>query len=198
MDYPKRKIVFIGDSGVGKTSIITRFQSNDFLEGMPTSIGTSFISKNYQTTQGSLYTLNIYDTAGQERFDSLTSFQYRDADVIVIVYSIENRQSFEKLYKYKENINNTIKSQIPIIVAGNKNDLESRRKVTTDEAIGFANENNWEFFECSAKTNERIENLYDKIGELASSVSQDESIITQELVPNDDDENNKGEKKKCC
>lgn len=197
MDYPKRKIVFIGDSGVGKTSIITRFQSNDFLEGMPTSIGTSFISKNYQTTQGSLYTLNIYDTAGQERFDSLTSFQYRDADVIVIVYSIENRQSFEKLYKYKENINNTIKSQIPIIVAGNKNDLESRRKVTTDEAIGFANENNWEFFECSAKTNERIENLYDKIGELASSVSQDESIITQELVPNDD-ENNKGEKKKCC
>lgn len=197
MEDLKRKIVFIGDSGVGKTSIITRFQSNDFLEGMPTSIGTSFISKKYKTDQGTIYTLNIHDTAGQERFDSLTKNYYRDADVIVIVYSIENRLSFDKLYKYKEDINNTIKNQIPIIVAGNKNDLESRRKVTVDEAIGFANENNMEFLECSAKSNEGIENLYDKIGKLASSISQAEITETQELKSNDV-VNIEDKKKTCC
>ena len=149
------KICIIGDSTVGKTCIIVRFNGGDFPSGQITTIGVDFQMKIIQV-KGKSVKLKIYDTAGQERFRSLTANFYKGSDGIILVYDITNKNSFKSITKWNQQIQEKIKDNIPKVLVGNKCDLSDRRDVTEEEGRELAQKFNMPFFEVSAKENTKI------------------------------------------
>mmetsp|Transcript_18537 Transcript_18537/g.32174 ORF Transcript_18537/g.32174 Transcript_18537/m.32174 type:complete len:205 (-) Transcript_18537:867-1481(-) len=145
------KCLLVGDSGVGKSSMLLRFTDNIFEELQPT-IGVDFKVKAMDI-DGQHIKLTIWDTAGQERFRTLTTAYYRGAHGVILVYDVAKRQSFDALRKWineaKEHC--TLPDAVTMIV-GNKVDLENERQVSREEGIEFARENHSLFAEASAKT----------------------------------------------
>lgn len=193
MEENKKKVVFLGDSGVGKTSIINRFSNGDFLQGQIATVGCNMTPISYIKDQQKI-TLNMWDTAGQERYRSIVPAYYRDSDVIVLVYSIVDLKSFEKLTSLIDEIHTKITVMPSLIIVGNKKDLEERRKVNFDDAEKFAETQQATFYECSALTNEGIDNLFNLIG-MSASQSSENAIIEEKIVSLVEE---KGEEKKNC
>ncbi|CDW77976.1 rab small monomeric gtpase [Stylonychia lemnae] len=156
------KLVIIGDSGVGKTSLIQMFEHNKFNQAFKPTIGADFSNKEI-TLDDRVVTLQIWDTAGQERFQSLGSAFYRGADCCVLVYDVTNNMSFENLLNWKQIF--LTKSEprephtLPFLVLGNKSDVdEGQKKISEKEAKKFCNENGEMLcFETSAKNNVNVE-----------------------------------------
>ncbi|XP_074559790.1 ras-related protein RABC2b-like isoform X1 [Curcuma longa] len=156
------KIVLIGDSGVGKSSIILNYTS-DNQGGLPSpTIGVDFKTK-ILTLDDMKIKLTIWDTAGQERFRTLTSSFYRGAHGIIMVYDVTRKDTFTSLTnKWIEELklysayHDTIK-----VLVGNKLDLESSRMVTREEGMAFANQHDFLFYESSAKTGENVTELFE-------------------------------------
>ena len=159
------KVVAIGDSGVGKTSLIQMFEHLKFTESFKPTIGADFSNKEI-TINGRIVTLQIWDTAGQERYQSLGTSFYRGADCCFLVYDITNPQSFENLSKWKEIFLQkglmTMPETFPFIVVGNKVDIEAEnRQVSTISLQRFCQENgNMLFIETSAKDNTNVEKAF--------------------------------------
>ena len=159
------KVVAIGDSGVGKTSLIQMFEHLKYTESFKPTIGADFSNKEI-TINGRIVTLQIWDTAGQERYQSLGTSFYRGADCCLLVYDITNPQSFENLSKWKEIFLQkglmTIPETFPFIVVGNKVDIEAEnRQVSTISLQRFCQENgNMIFIETSAKDNTNVEKAF--------------------------------------
>ena len=154
------KVVVIGDSGVGKTSLIQVFENNKFNQMFKPTIGADFSNK--ELVMGDrMVTLQIWDTAGQERFQSLGSAFYRGADCCVLVYDITNAQSFGSLLNWKASFMTKSDPRepetLPFLCIGNKIDEEGSRKVSKVEATRFCEENGFIFEETSAKDNLNIE-----------------------------------------
>ena len=143
------KVVLIGEAGVGKTSIISRFTKDIFDKDQISSSSAQFISKEIKVNNQSI-NLDIWDTAGQEKYRSLARMFYKESQVIVFVYEIINKKSFDALknYWYKEALNNST-AQFYFVV-GNKSDLYEREEVSDDEAKAFAKEINGIFKLTSA------------------------------------------------
>lgn len=156
------KVVAIGDSGVGKTSLIQQFEHNRFNESFKPTIGADFSNKEIQI-DGKIVMLQIWDTAGQERYQSLGTAFYRGADCCFIVYDITNRASLDNITNWKNSF--LQKSMVvnpdsfPFMVLGNKTDLEGSRVVTTEQAQKKVNSlgSDVELLETSAKDSSNVE-----------------------------------------
>ena len=122
IQYPTKKIVLLGDAGVGKTSLCLNYINNDLGNYTEPTIGAAFYSVLVKTGSDS-YKLDIWDTAGQEKFRSLTSMYYRSASVVIVVYDISNAKSFDNAKKWIHEVRHMTKPEPVIILVGNKHDL---------------------------------------------------------------------------
>ena len=160
------KVVLIGESGVGKTSIISRYINDTFDPECVTSLGASFISKNLilPEAQGTLR-FDIWDTAGQEKYRSLAKVFYKDAMIIIFVYDITKQSSFNEIkdFWYKQIKENTITNPI-FAIAANKSDLYEKEQVNEKEARKFADDIGAIFKTTSALSNSGIDTLFTFIG----------------------------------
>ena len=160
----RQKIIFVGDSGVGKTTLINRINNEEFKDLNESSVGIDYYSKNIKF-RGEELTLQIWDTAGQEKYRGLIPTYARNAVLAFIIYDISSKQSFENLTGWIDYLNSIEK--MPMIICGNKIDLVDNRQVKKEEGEEFAKKNKLVFFEVSAKTNENINDMfYRSIAEL--------------------------------
>ena len=160
------KVVLLGESGVGKTSIITQYTTKKFNPRCSTSVSAQFISKTLKFPEfEKSIKFDIWDTVGQEKYRSLTKIFYRDAKVIVFVYDITTEYSFNQLkdYWYEETINTTEKTPLMAVVA-NKSDLYPDQKVNNKDGKEFAEKINAIFQTTSAMSDTGINTLFENIG----------------------------------
>ena len=160
------KVVLLGESGVGKTSIITQFISKKFNQRCPTSVSAQFISKIMKFPEYSKnLKFDIWDTVGQEKYRSLTKIFYKDADIIIFVYDITTEFSFKAIkdYWYKETKEHTDIEPI-LALAANKIDLYKDEQITNSDGKEYADEINAIFQNTSALSNTGIDNLFENLG----------------------------------
>ena len=180
----RHKIIFIGDAGVGKTTIISRIMDNPFIEEYEPSIGVDFMSKTLKYN-GQNVKLQIWDTAGQEKYKGLIPSYVRNSSIVFVVYDISGKTSFDNIPKWI----NFIKSieNTTIVLCGNKIDLENR-EVKKEEGEELAKKEGISFFEVSAKTNDNIKNMfYNVIAELptfSQNNTNKESVIKELMQEN--------------
>ena len=167
MEEPESvKVVLLGESGVGKTSIISQFTTNNFNPRVATSVSAQFISKTIEFPDyGKILKFDIWDTVGQEKYRSLAKIFYKDAKIIVFVYDITTDFSFKALkdFWYRETINYADNDPIFAIVA-NKIDLYQEQQVPNDVGMAFADEINAIFQTTSALSNTGITKLFNNLG----------------------------------
>eukprot|EP00906_Rhabdomonas_costata_P025405 RCo036325 len=158
----KYKLVFLGDQSVGKTSIITRFMYDTFDKQYQATIGIDFLSKTLYLEDRTVR-LQLWDTAGQERYRSLIPSYIRDSSVAVIVFDITNRQSFESVDKWLDDVRAERGNDVILMLVGNKTDLSDKREVTIEEGEQKAKQCNVMFIETSAKVGFNIKALFRKV-----------------------------------
>ena len=157
------KIILLGESGVGKTSILSCYMEEKFKSDRPCTINADFKIKSLKIDQSTSVKLTIWDTAGQERYKSLTRHYFKDAHGVILIYDVADRRSFEGLDKWLEEIkNNMLKDGVSIILIGNKIDLPFRN-VTKEEGESFANKNDLLYLETSSKEGTNIEKVFEMI-----------------------------------
>eukprot|EP00301_Raphidiophrys_heterophryoidea_P027846 c9850_g1_i1.p1 GENE.c9850_g1_i1~~c9850_g1_i1.p1 ORF type:complete len:205 (-),score=51.91 c9850_g1_i1:349-963(-) len=155
-------LVLIGDSGVGKSSLLNQFSENTFTDNY---IMTSGIDLKVHSLEidGRSVRLQIWDTAGQERFRSISSTYYRGAHGIVIVYDITNPESFNNVSRWLADVAKFAKGNVNKILVGNKLDLASARQVTEKEAMDFASSNELAYVEASARTGANVGHVFETL-----------------------------------
>jgi small GTP-binding protein len=156
------KICLLGGSGVGKTCIINRFSTNTFDNNTTSTSGGSYLVKNIKIDNKEI-ACNIWDTAGQEKFRSLTKHFYKDAYIIILVYDITTSGSLEELKGWYEDLKKNGEKYTVLAVVGNKTDMYESEAVSEEEARKFAESINAEFQLVSAKTGDNIELLFEKV-----------------------------------
>ena len=202
-ETPKYKLIFLGDQSVGKSSILNRFLNDTFTEDYQATIGLDFQSKNVQIENQDIHLL-LYDTAGQEKFRSLIPMYTRDANIILLVYDITNRDSFNHLPDWLKDLTNINVDEVIFAIVATKIDLNSKREVTPEEGQKFADEHNFVFQEISAKTGTGFsdlfyKNLFEKIRTKFRPSGQQPASEINDIKFNIDQEGKKVEtKKKCC
>ena len=152
------KLLMIGDSGVGKSSLLLRFASDQFEDSYMTTVGLDFKIRTVEV-DGKVVKLQMWDTAGQERFRTITSSYYRGAQGIVVVYGLDDKKSFENVKQWVEEIDRYAGEGVVKLLVGNKCDVEARQ-VTREEAEKFAEELKMRYMETSAKTGENVEETF--------------------------------------
>eukprot|EP00762_Andalucia_godoyi_P002200 ANDGO_07603.mRNA.1 Ras-related protein rab-11.1 len=150
------KIVLIGDSGVGKSNLLSRFTRNEFNLESKSTIGVEFATRSI-TVDSKTIKAQIWDTAGQERYRAITSAYYRGAVGALLVYDIAKHATYENVERWLKELREHADSHIVIMLVGNKCDLRHLRAVTTDEAKGFAEKHGLNFMETSALDSTNVE-----------------------------------------
>jgi len=156
------KIVLLGHTGVGKTSVALRYVQDVFSDRSSPTIGASFLAKRIVLDDAKIK-LQIWDTAGQERFRSLAPMYYRGACAAILVYEINAYESFEKIQDWVNELKTNVREEIVLAIVGNKVDLEHQRTVSVEEAKQYAKEIGALFTETSAKSGAGIETLFANI-----------------------------------
>tara|TARA_B110000037_G_scaffold168734_1_gene191126 strand:+ start:467 stop:1084 length:618 start_codon:yes stop_codon:yes gene_type:complete len=195
------KIIIVGNNTVGKSSLLNKFIDNNFNDTYSTTIGVEFGVKYVTLNDSNNIKLQIWDTAGQESFRSITRSFYRASAGVILMYSIDNKNSFDNIKSWLNDINNELNRNIPIILVGNKKDLNHRREITTEEGLNFAKENNLLFKEISVKYeldstsvfNILSENIYQKIQNKELKIISSNGIKLEHNVIDEDIS-----KYKCC
>jgi|688.fasta_scaffold201594_4 Ras-related protein Rab-1A len=144
------KIILVGNSNVGKSSIILRFTDGTFSEDFVSTIGLDFRNKILNIDDRQIK-LQIWDTAGQEKFRTISSFYYKGAHGIILVYDVTNRNSFKNSQKWLDDILPNCTNSTAILLIGNKSDMDKQREVLYEEGKQLADEYNLMFIETSAK-----------------------------------------------
>ena len=176
----RQKIIFIGDVSVGKTSIINVLMGQKFNNEYEASIGVDFFSKTIKY-KGKTIKLQIWDSAGQEKFRSLIPNYIRGSSLVFIVYDITNKKSFDNLQSWIDFVNNIENSNI--VILGNKTDLDDKRVVSTEEGKKFCEEKNYDFFEVSAKEDSNLNNmLFNSVAGLPFFMSINTDGATKEQI----------------
>ena len=177
----KYKIVFLGEQGVDKTSLITRFMYDTFDDHYQATIGIDFLSKTMYLDDKTIR-LQLWDTAGQERFRSLIPSYIRDSRVAIVVYDITKKKSFDFIDKWIEDVKNERgEENVILCIVGNKNDLTDERQVTIEEgqeksrALGAKI-----FMETSTKAGYNVKNLFKKIAKSLPEFQDSNSNIINE------------------
>jgi len=199
-DFTNYKIIIIGDSGVGKSSIIKRACKNKFDENYQATVGFEFLLL-YFTVNDAKIKLQIWDTCGQEMYRSLVQGFYRNTSLAVLVYDISDKKTYEGLDIWLKDIRSRLNPEVPIFIAGNKYDLEDKREISFNDAKDFSTSNRTKFFtECSAKTGYNVENIFYEVAKYIYSnkeVGKDKSSSNKLKIGNNNEDIKKG-KKGCC
>ncbi|KAJ6252757.1 ras-related protein rab-2a [Anaeramoeba flamelloides] len=153
------KFIIIGDSGVGKSCILLQFTDHRFQEVYDFTIGVEFGSRMIKIKDQQIR-LQIWDTAGQETFRSITRSYYRGAAGALLVYDVSKRETFDHARNWLEDALKHSTTNLQVMLIGNKSDLEKNRKVSKKEGEEFAKEHNLLFLETSAKTAQNIEEAF--------------------------------------
>ena len=199
------KIIVIGDAGVGKSNIITKYTRNIFDETMKPTLGVEFIMKKISVKEKAVK-LQIWDTAGQEKYRALAKNMYRNAVGVLIVYDVSKRKSFDNVRKWVEEARQYTSEGSSVIIVGNKKDLVELREVSVEEAQTMSQELKCYFLETSALDNsdKMIEKVFSTIAEDILSKKEE---TTEQLkggtrieISNTVKKENSEEKKdgKCC
>ena len=159
------KVVIVGDGGIGKTAMVLRYTKNTFSEDYKVTIGVQFATQ-VEEVDGETVKLQIWDTAGEERFSFLMPIYYRGAQGAILVFDLTKRRTFDHLERWLALIRQVC-GDIPIIVCGNKFDIPERR-VTTEEAIEFAKTHNFAYFETSAKSGQNVEPAFSNFAQVCT------------------------------
>ena len=194
------KVILLGSSGVGKTCIISQYIWDTFDENSASTNGSSYSSKEVKLDDNKKILLDIWDTAGQEKYKSLTRYFYKDSKVALLIYDITNKESFKELKEFWVNeIKNFSSENVILGLVGNKYDLFLDADVTEDEGKELAGNIGAFFKLVSAKTNMGIDDLFLEIAQKCDKNSHKfkrrKTILLNE---NKDVLSTKSEKKKCC
>ena len=208
------KIIIVGDSGVGKSCLSIKATRNYFEDFYSPTVGFEFLTFNVKVDE-KIVKLQIWDTCGQEVYRSLISSFYRSASLAIIVYSIENADSFNNIEKWLNDIKTQSNPDVKIFLIGNKADLEDKRKITKATGEKFCQDHRISFFaETSAKTGFNVENVFVEVAkelyiqheDIKNRLSRSGSISLLEYnkeennnkynLENEDEENR--QKKVCC
>jgi len=153
------KLVLLGDTSVGKSSIVIRFVKGQFSEFQESTIGAAFLTQTVPLNDCTVK-FEIWDTAGQERYHSLAPMYYRGAACAIIVYDITSQDTFARAKSWVKELQRQGSQDVVIALAGNKIDREEEREVAIEDAKAYANDNNLLFMETSAKTNVNVRELF--------------------------------------
>ncbi|KAJ7460886.1 ras family-domain-containing protein [Mycena galericulata] len=156
------KVVLIGDSGVGKSNLLSRFTRNEFNLESKSTIGVEFATRSIDV-DGKTVKAQIWDTAGQERYRAITSAYYRGAVGALLVYDIAKHATYVNVTRWLKELRDHADSNIVIMLVGNKSDLKHLRAVPTDEAKTFSTENGLSFIETSALDASNVEGAFQTI-----------------------------------
>lgn len=180
------KVVLIGDSGVGKSNLLSRFTRNEFNLESKSTIGVEFATKAIQVDT-KVVKAQIWDTAGQERYRAITSAYYRGAVGALLVYDISKKITFENVERWLKELTDHAEPNIVIMLVGNKSDLRHKRAVPTEDAMAFAERNNLAFIETSALdatgVDEAFRQILTEIYRLMSKKSMKTGTGTSAQVP---------------
>jgi len=156
------KVVLIGDSGVGKSNLLSRFTRNEFNLESKSTIGVEFATRSINVDSKTVKA-QIWDTAGQERYRAITSAYYRGAVGALLVYDIAKHGTYVNVTRWLKELRDHADSNIVIMLVGNKSDLKHLRAVPTEEAKGFSTENGLSFIETSALDASNVEAAFQNI-----------------------------------
>lgn len=160
-EYKNYKIILLGNSNVGKSSLVERYINNDFVHKFSVTVGIDY---KYKFLRDKNMKLSIWDTAGQEKYGEITKTYYRNCDCYLILFDITNKESFLCLDKWIEKIKNfSFNDHNFIVIVGTKKDLTAERNVSKNEIEIFVTKNKVEYFEISSKNNDNITMLFDYI-----------------------------------
>lgn len=194
------KLLIIGDSGVGKSSLLIRFSDNTFSGSYITTIGVDFKIRTV-VINGERVKLQIWDTAGQERFRTITNTYYRGTHGVIVVYDVTNGESFANVKRWLQEIESNC-DVVNKVLVGNKNDDPGRKVVITEDAQRFANQMDIQLFETSAKDNLNVEEMFLAITEQVLRHKKQTQKQVQSDQNNDTVNLRKGanikKKNKCC
>eukprot|EP01064_Diplonema_japonicum_P005684 TRINITY_DN1377_c0_g1_i1.p1 TRINITY_DN1377_c0_g1~~TRINITY_DN1377_c0_g1_i1.p1 ORF type:complete len:211 (-),score=62.56 TRINITY_DN1377_c0_g1_i1:193-825(-) len=172
------KVIILGDSGVGKSSLMGQYVNNRFDSRYKATIGADFLTKELEV-EGTLVTLQIWDTAGQERFQSLGTAFYRGADACMLVFDLTNQDSFAHLSSWHEEFIHQAGENKDFVLIGNKNDLEDKRCVSVKAAIAWSqkqakgdDQSSIPYYETSAKDNFNVEQAFMAVAKNALKKAQ--------------------------
>ena len=199
------KIIFIGDSGVGKSCLTSKAVKNNFEDYYQATVGFEFLTFNMKLNK-TVIKLQIWDTCGQEIYKSLITNFYRNSSLAVLVYSIDSRESFEHAEVWLKELKNMANPDVRIFLVGNKADLEENRQVKKEEGLKYKNDENLDLFlESSAKTGYNARSV---LVEAAKMLYRDYMKFNESQENNNtnkdndnkikDLDNKKKEKKGCC
>lgn len=184
------KIIILGDSGVGKTSLMHQYVSHKFDSRYKATIGADFLTKDIEVN-GQTVTLQIWDTAGQERFQSLGSAFYRGADACILVFDVTQQESFAHISSWLEEFSIQAGRRDSVLI-GNKTDLEDRRQVATKTVQGWCAKQNagegaegeMKYFETSAKDNIGVDEAFQAVAATALSkkAAAEEEVVLPQTV----------------
>lgn len=180
-----KKVIILGDSGVGKTSLMNQYVHSKWSSQYKATIGADFLTKDCVTEGGKTLTLQIWDTAGQERFQSLGVAFYRGSDVCVIVFDVNSAKSFENVGNWMEEFLAQASPKdpraFPFVVMGNKVD-SSDRQVEEQEAREWCASRRIPYFETSAKDDINVEQAFETVARLAMETVGEEDVYTPSTV----------------
>jgi len=176
------KVVLIGDSGVGKSNLLSRFTRNEFNLESKSTIGVEFATRSIHV-DGKTIKAQIWDTAGQERYRAITSAYYRGAVAGLLVYDIAKHLTYENVDRWLKELRDHADNNIIIMLVGNKSDLRHLRAVPTDEARSFADKNNLSFIETSALDSTNVEQAFQQI------LTEIYHVVSQKQIKSDSGDN---------
>ena len=204
------KVVLIGESGVGKTSIISQFTKGIFNPDLMSTKGATFSTKKKEFKESNkILSFEIWDTAGQEKYRSLAKMFFKDAAVALIVYDVTSKKSFEEIKAYwMDLVKENGPKKVIMYIVGNKIDLSEKEVVNEDEARAFAENENVNFWLTSAKNSTGIDELFNEIGNqyLSPDFNNNDEIKQRKMRKNEVTkvnkenalQNNKNSKKQGC
>jgi len=153
------KLVLLGESAVGKSSLVLRFVKGQFHEYQESTIGAAFLTQTV-CLDDTTVKFEIWDTAGQERYHSLAPMYYRGAQAAIVVYDVTNNDTFARAKTWVKELQRQANPNIVIALAGNKADLASKRTVMQEDAMAYAEDNGLLFMETSAKTAKNVNEIF--------------------------------------
>ena len=177
------KYIIIGDSGVGKSNILLRYSKDKFDPNYKATLGIEFMNKKVNF-KGTNYTIQIWDTAGQENYKSITRGYYKSSACAFIVYDITNLKTFKNINNWIKDCVNLAPKNILLVLIGNKSDLEENREVDYDLGKNFADENNMIFFETSALSGNNIINAFNSSIQVIHNLILNNNFSEEELSNN--------------
>jgi len=190
------KVVLVGATGVGKTSILLRHNGQGYSTQISPTIGASFC-KTEIAINGVKIQMQIWDTAGQERFRAMAPMYYRNTNAALIVYDITSKDSFSALRSWVEEIRHKVDQPIVMCIIGNKNDMDDRREVKAVSGREYADSVGALFVETSAMTNKGIEEAFRAVAtQLIQNQLISESVVSRDSVASNDSDSYRSWR--CC